>query len=87
MSDRRVTVHIGRVVLRGIDPVNQKAFESGLRTELARVLNGPSFSGEISQSRRTAALRLGKITMQPGIAGARALGTGVARVIGTQVNP
>jgi len=82
MSDRRVTLHIDKLVLRGIDPLDQRALADGLKTELARVLAEPAVREAMGKSRRTPVLRLGSMAMQPGQAGARALGGGVARAIG-----
>lgn len=82
MSGRNVTVHIDRLVLRGIDPLDQRALADGLKTELARLLGTPAARSAMAQSRRTPVLKLGRMAMQPGQAGARALGGGVAQAIG-----
>jgi hypothetical protein len=77
-----MSVHIDRVVLRGIDPLDQRAFSNALQAELARVLAQPQTRAAIARSSATPVLRLGRMTMRPGQAGARALGNGVARAIG-----
>jgi hypothetical protein len=87
MSDSRVTLHIDRLVLRGIDPLDQRALADGLKKELARVLAQPAARADLQQSRRTPLLRLGRIAMQPGLAGARSLGVDVARAIGKGLKP
>jgi hypothetical protein len=81
MSDTRLTLHIDRLVLRGIDPLDQHALVDGLKTELARVLREPAARAALGGSRRTPVLRLGRLPMQPGLAGARTLGGGVAKSI------
>ena len=82
MSDGRVALHIDRLVLRGIDPSDQRALADGLKTELTRVLAETGLRGAMAKSRRSPVLRLGRVAMQPGVAGARALGRGVAKAIG-----
>jgi hypothetical protein len=77
-----IHVHIDRIVLRGIDPADQKALISGLRTELSRILTDPATRTAQIGSRRTPVLRLGKLPLGQGTAGARTLGTGIARAIG-----
>jgi hypothetical protein len=80
-----VTLHIDRLVLRGIDPLDQHALTSELKAELARMMADPSVRADMTQSRRTPVLRLGRMAMQPGLTGARALGGGVAKAIGASV--
>lgn len=82
MSDGRVTLHIDRLVLRGIDPLDQRALADGLKTELTRVLAEPALREAMTKSRRMPVLRMGRVAMQPGTAGARVLGSGVAKAIG-----
>jgi hypothetical protein len=82
MSERRVTLHIDRLVLRGIDPLDQRALAEGLQSELARVLAEPAVRAAMTKSRRTAVMRLGRVAMQPGKTGARALGSSVAKTVG-----
>ena len=82
-----VTLHIDRLVLRGIDPMDKHAMADGLKTELARVLGDPATRAALGQSRRTPVLRLGGMAMQPGMAGARALGGGMAKAIGKGMRP
>jgi hypothetical protein len=78
----RVEVNIDRVVLRGFDPVDRAALVHGLKAELARMMADPAARATWSQSRRTPVLRLGKMPMEQGAAGARKLGGGIARAIG-----
>jgi hypothetical protein len=87
MSDRRLSIHIDRLVLRGIDPLDKQALASGLKAELARVLGEPAARASLEQSRRIPVLKLGRMAMQPGQAGARQFGGGVARAIGKGMKP
>ena len=82
----RIEVTIDRIVLRGIDPGDRQALINGMRTELARVLTEPAARDALSQSRRTPVLRLGKMTVGQGTAGAGRLGSGIARAIGKGIS-
>lgn len=82
-----VTLQIDRLVLRGIDPADKHALADGLKTELVRVLADPLMRAAILRSHRTPVLRLGRMTMEPGMAGARTLGKGVAKAIGKGMRP
>jgi hypothetical protein len=84
MNGKRLSVNIDRLVLRGIDPSNQQAFEKGLKTELARVLGNSQSHLHLPG---TAVMRLGRLPLQPGQAGAGMLGKGVARAIGKGLKP
>jgi len=80
----RVNVTIDRLVLRGMDPAARTAFVDGLRSGLARMLADPATRASLaigSALRNTPVLRLGQVAMQPGISGARNLGSKVARAI------
>lgn len=81
MSERRVTLHIDRLVLRGIDPLDQHALVDGLKTEMARALADPATRASIERSRRTPVVRLGQMPLEPGLAGARSFGGSVGRSI------
>lgn len=81
-----VHITIDRIVLRGIDPSDRQAIVSGMKAELARILADPSTRAAISQSRRTPVLRLGKMPLAQGSAGARKLGGGIARAIGKGIS-
>jgi hypothetical protein len=86
MSGKRLSVHIDRLVLRGIDPSDQQALAKGLKTELARVL-GNSQARDLTRMPGTSVMRLGRLPLQPGQAGASVLGKGVARAIGKGLKP
>jgi hypothetical protein len=82
----RIHVTIDRMVLHGLDPADRQALVNGLRTELTRILADPATRAAWSRSRRTPVLRLGKMPMAQGIAGARKLGGGIARAIGKGIS-
>lgn len=89
MSAPRLKLTIDRVVLRGIDPLDQRAFAAGLEQELAKLLRSPEVRTELAQQKKptrvTPVLRLGRTPLQPGQIGARALGSSVAQGIARAV--
>jgi hypothetical protein len=82
MSRGRTTVVIDRVVLRGVDPRHAQALTSSLKAELSRVLSEPQAHAALTGGRRAEMLRLGKLPLAPGAAGARRFGANVARSLG-----
>jgi hypothetical protein len=84
---RVIEVNIDRVVLRGIEPSDRKAMIEGLEAELSRILAAPLSDGRKIQSLRTPVLKLGRMPLEPGPAGGRKFGSGVARAIGRGVKP
>jgi hypothetical protein len=78
----RIHVTIDRIVLRGIDPADRQALVNSLKAELSRMLADPATRATLPNSRRTPAMRLGRMPLGQGTAGARKLGTGIARAIG-----
>jgi hypothetical protein len=79
---RKIHLHIGRLVLRGIDAADRAAVVSGLKSELARVLADPAMRASLSRSAQTPVLRLGNVAFASGPARARKLGSNVGRAIG-----
>jgi hypothetical protein len=82
----RILITIDRLVLKGIDPVDRHVLANALKTELALILADPVTRVALSQSRRTPVLRLGRVQLAPGFAGARQFGLGIARAIGKRLN-
>jgi hypothetical protein len=80
MSSIHVT--IDRLVLRGIDGAERYALVAALRSELSRVLADPATRGQWAMSHRTPVLKLGRMPLQSGPAGAATFGSGLARAIG-----
>lgn len=83
----RVHVTIDRLVLQGVGPVEQRALIDGLKTELARVLSDPAGRADWARSHRTPVVKLGRMTLEPGGAGGRRFGSGLARGIGARLKP
>jgi len=82
-----IHVTIDRLALKGFDPADRKALVEGLQTELSRVLSDPATRAEWARSRRTPVLRLGRMPLEPGPAGARKFGGSVARGVGKGLKP
>ena len=74
-------IQIDRLVLRGLDGLNPRVFAETLQAELARAMQTSQAQAAMQQSSTTPSLKLGRLPMQPGVAGARTLATGVARSI------
>ncbi len=83
----RIDITIDRLVLRGFDPANQHTFVKGLRAELSHILADPAVRVALARSRRVPVLRLGRVSMESGLGGARKLGNGVAQAIGKGMKP
>jgi hypothetical protein len=77
----RVTVTIDRLVLSGIDAVDQHALVDALRHELTRALAAPGGPNFERGSRSIAQVRRGGLKLEPGRSGARKLGAETARAI------
>jgi hypothetical protein len=87
VSEKRVTITIDRLVLKGIPAEDRLAFASGLKAELARVLASPHLQTLREQSSDTPVIRLPELPMQRGLAGARGLGRQVGQSIGKRMKP
>jgi hypothetical protein len=74
----RIEVMIDRIVLSGIDPSSRDDFVAGIRNGLEQTLSEPSRY----TARSSPILRIGGLTLEPGRAGARRLGSGVGHAIG-----
>ncbi len=83
----RIHVTIDGLVLAGMDPAARAAFVRGLRAELTQRLGNTETRGAWARSHRTPVLRLGRVALDPGIGGARKLGSQVARGIGKGLKP
>ena len=82
MSGTRATIHIDRVVLRGVDPQQAKAIVAGLQAELATVFSNAAFRGKLRNGRSIGTIRLGSVPFGAGRVGAQRFGAAVARAAG-----
>ena len=87
MGVSQVRVTIDRVVFRGLETADRKALVEGLQGELSRVLADPAARAEWAKSHRTPVLKLGRMPLEPGPAGARRFGGGLARAVGARLKP
>ena len=83
----RITLTIDRLVLKGFDAGDRKALAEGLQAELSRVLADPATRADWARPHRTPVLRLGRMPLEPGPAGGRKFGGGLARAIGKGLKP
>jgi hypothetical protein len=82
----RIRLTIDRLSLHGVDPHDAKALVETLRTQLSAVLSDASVRGQWARSHRIPVLRLGRIPLAPGTAGAKTFGKEMARAVGRGLN-
>lgn len=75
---------IDKLVLRGVDPHHAQTLAESLKHQLAQTLSDPAQRKQLHLAGDTPVLRLGRIPLASGRAGARDFGAKVARAIGTQ---
>jgi hypothetical protein len=80
----RTSVNIDHLVLRGVDPHHAHALVESLKEQLAQQLTRPVHRQQILASSDTCVLKLGRIPLAPGRAGARTFGANVARAIASR---
>jgi hypothetical protein len=83
----RIHLEIDRLVLGGMDPVARRAFVVSLEKELRTILAEPVGRAAWARAHRTPVLRMNRMNLEPGSAGAGKLGRQVARGIGKGLKP
>jgi hypothetical protein len=83
----RIRLNIDRLVLSGLDPAARHAFVTSLKGELEGILAEPVSRAAWTRTQRTPVVRLGRMNLEPGTAGAGKLGAQVARGIGGRLRP
>ncbi len=83
----RIRVTIDKLVLKGMQPVQRTALVEALQAELSRVLADAATRAQWARSHRTPVLKLGRMSLEPGPAGGRKLGGGMARAIERGLKP
>jgi hypothetical protein len=83
----RIHLKIDRLVLNGLQPGQDKALVEALRTQLSKILADRGTRAEWARSHRTPVLKLGSVPLGAGTAGAKNLGTQIARGIGKGLKP
>ena len=87
MGVSRIRLTIDRLALNGIDPHDAKALAEALRTQLSEVLLDGTARAHWARSRRTPVLRLGRMPLKAGTAGAKAFAKEMARAVGRGLKP
>jgi len=83
----RIHLTIDRLRLGGLDAAGRRAFIASLETELRSALADPAQRAAWARSHRTPVLRMGRVGLESGSAGAARLGAHVARGIGKGLKP
>lgn len=83
----RIRLSIDRLVLRGFEPGQHKPVAEGLERELSRLLVDRAARQDWARSHRTPVLKLGRMSLEPGVSGGRKFGAGMARAIGKGLKP
>ena len=83
----RIHLTIDRLVLHGLEPRESKALVETLRTQLSQTLSDRATRAEWARSHRTPVLKLGRMPLEAGTAGARKFGKQMARAMGRGLKP
>jgi hypothetical protein len=83
----RIRLTIDRLVLRGLQSAEAKALTETLRTQLSEILSDRSRRAEWARSHRTPVLKLGRMPLETGTAGARKFGQQMARAVKKGLKP
>ena len=78
----RIRLNIDRLVLNGFHSREGNALASALESQLSSVLADPAARAEWGRSHGTPVLKLGRVLLAPGTAGASAFGKQVAKAVG-----
>ncbi|HLJ27809.1 MAG TPA: hypothetical protein VKY85_13945 [Candidatus Angelobacter sp.] len=83
----RIHLRIDRLVLNGLQPGQEKPLIQALRTQLSQILSNRESRAAWARPHRTPVLKLGRIPLGPGNAGAGKFGAQLAREIGRGLKP
>jgi hypothetical protein len=83
----RIRLTIDRLVLHGFEPHDAKAVARALESQLSQVLGDTAARREWAHPHRTPILRLGRLTLDPGTAGAHAFGRRLGIAVGRGLKP
>jgi hypothetical protein len=83
----RIRLSIDRLVLNGFGPLEAKAVAEALQSRLSDALADPASRDAWARSHRTPILKLGRMPLEPGTAGARQLGTKIGQAVGKGLTP
>jgi hypothetical protein len=83
----RVRLTIDRLVLNGFGPLEAKAVADALQSRLSEALADTASREAWARSHRTPVLKLGRMPLETGTAGARQLGTRIGQAVGKGLKP
>jgi hypothetical protein len=83
----RIHLKIDRLVLNGLQPGQDKVLVEALRTQLTQILSDKNTRAAWARSHRTPVLKLGRVPIGAGNAGAKKFGMQIARSIGRGLKP
>jgi hypothetical protein len=83
----RIRLDIDQLVLKGFEPREGKAVARVLEAQLQQVLANPEMRNEWARSHRTPVLKLGRMPLQVGSAGAAQFGKQVANAVERGLKP
>ena len=83
----RIAVTIDHLVLKGFDAADGRALRESLEAELSRLLADRAARAEWARPHRTPVIKLGRMPLEPGTAGARKFGSGLAQAVGKRLKP
>lgn len=87
MGVSRIQLTIDRLVLNGLDAADGKALVETLRAQLSQALSDRKNRAQWARSHRTPVLKLGRMPLEAGAAGARKFGEQVASAVGRGLKP
>ena len=87
MGVSRIRLTIDRIVLNGFQPHDARAVARALESQLSQVLGDAPARHEWARPHRTPVLKLGRMALDPGTAGARAFGRRLGIAVGRGLKP
>jgi len=83
----RVRLTIDRLVLNGFQPLEAKALARALESQLSHLLTDTAARRDWARPHRTPVLRLGRMPLDAGTAGAQTFGRALANAVGRGLKP
>jgi hypothetical protein len=83
----RIQLNIDKLVMNGFGPGEAKALTEALQTHLHQVLANQANRNQWARSHRTPVLKLGRLPLGKGAAGAGSFGRQLARAVGKGLKP
>ena len=83
----RIHLTIDLLVLNGIQPHEARAVARAMESQLSQVLGDAASRREWARSHRTPVLKLGRMTLDSGAAGAQAFGRRLGNAVGRGLRP